>query len=81
MTMKGNTSTSGVKSNLVYLLKAEVGNVSTVYLADKKTVTSIEGVQADDADAVLYDINGVQVSNPVKNGIYVTSSGKKILIK
>ncbi len=81
MTMKGNTSTSGVKTNLAYLLKSEVGNVSTVYLADKKTVTSIDGVNVDEAAVELYDLNGVKVVAPEKNGIYVTSAGKKVLVK
>jgi hypothetical protein len=52
-----------------------------VYLADKKTVTSIDGVDAENTEVVLYDINGVRVVAPEKNGIYVTSDGKKILVK
>ena len=72
---------SGVESNRSYLLKADVGGVATVYLADKNNVTSIEDVNVDEADIVLYDINGVKVVTPERGGIYVTSSGKKVLVK
>ena len=81
MTFKGTTSSSGVYANKSYLLKNEVGDVLTVYLADKETVTSIEGVEIEDAEVVLYDINGVRVETPVRNGIYVTSDGRKVLVK
>ena len=80
MTLKTSTS-SGIYANKSYLLKSEVGNVTTVYLADKKTVTSIDGVEAEDGEVVLYDLNGVKVVAPERNGIYVTSSGKKVLVK
>ena len=81
MTLKAPTNTSIVAANKSYLLKNEVGGVATVYLADKKTVTSIDGVDAEEAEVVLYDINGVRVVTPEKNGIYITSSGKKVLVK
>jgi hypothetical protein len=81
MTFKGSTTTSGVQANKCYLLKNEVGDVLTVYLADKKTVTSIDGVESDDEEVVLYNLDGVRVVNPEKNAIYVTSDGKKVLIK
>ncbi len=81
MTFKGSTSSSGVYPNKSYLLKSEVGDVLTVYLADKDVVTSIEGVEAEDGEVVLYDLNGVKVVAPERNGIYVTSSGKKVLVK
>ena len=80
MTMKSSTS-SGVKANLAYMLKAEVGNVSTVYLADKETVTSIDGVDVDEIEVELYDLNGIKVAVPERNGIYVTTTGKKVLVK
>ena len=80
MTLKGSTSSSGVQANKSYLLKSEVGGVLTVYLADKN-VTSIAGVDADEDAAELYDLNGVKVSVPERNGIYVTSTGKKVLVK
>ena len=80
MTLKGSTSASAVYANKSYLLKSEVGGVLTVYLADKN-VTSIAGVDADEDAAELYDLNGVKVSVPERNGIYVTSTGKKVLVK
>ena len=80
MTMKSSSST-GANANTSYLLKSDVGSVSTIYLADKKTVTSIDGVNVDEAEVELYDLNGVKVTVPVKNGIYVTSTGKKVLVK
>ncbi|MBR4968320.1 MAG: M60 family metallopeptidase [Bacteroidaceae bacterium] len=80
MTLK-TSSSSGVTANKAYLLKSEIGNVTTVYLADKQTVTSIDGVEVDEAEVEFFDLNGVKVVIPEKNGVYVTSSGKKILVK
>ena len=80
MTMKSSNST-GANPNTCYMLKSEVGSASTIYLADKKTVTSIDGVNVDEAEVELYDLNGVKVVVPEKNGIYVTSTGKKVLVK
>ena len=80
MTLKTSTS-SGIYPNKSYLLKSEVGNVTTAYLADKKSVTSIDGVNVDDAGLELFDLNGVKVAVPERNGIYVTSAGKKVLVK
>ena len=81
MTLKASSSSTYVNANKAYMLKSEAGNVSTLYLADKETVTSIEGVEIEDAEVVLYDINGVRVETPVRNGIYVTSDGRKVLVK
>ena len=81
MTFKGSTSSSGVTANKSYLLKSEVGGVLTVYLANKDAVTSIADIEAAGEGVVLYDINGVKVSTPEKGGVYVTSSGKKVLVK
>ena len=81
MTMKSSTSATGVKANLVYMLKAEVGNASPVYLADKETVTAIDGVEADLASEALYTLDGVRVEKPESGRIYVTSAGRKILVK
>ena len=81
MTLKGSTSTSGVYANKSYLLKSDAGGVLTVYLAKKDVVTSIDGVETDETKIELYDLNGVKVTVPERNGIYVTSSGKKVLVK
>jgi hypothetical protein len=35
----------------------------------------------DEAEIELFDLNGVKVVLPERNGVYVTSSGKKILVK
>ena len=81
MTLKGTATSSSVSANKSYLLKDEVGGVLTVYLADKETVTSIDEVNVEEAAVELYDLNGVKVAVPVKNGIYVTSTGEKVLVK
>ena len=80
MTTKTSTST-GANANTAYLLKEEVGGASTIYLADKDVVTSIENVIVEGETEALYDINGVKVAVPERNAIYVTSSGKKVLVK
>ena len=81
MTFKGNSTTSGVYANKSYLLKSEVNDALTVYLADKETVTSIDAVESDGDEVILFDLDGVRVAEPEKNAIYVTSDGKKVLMK
>jgi hypothetical protein len=81
MSLKGSASSTYVNANKAYMLKSDAGNVSTLYLADKGIVTSIDGVDVDEAGVELFDLNGVKVVAPEKNGIYVTSGGKKIIVK
>lgn len=80
MTFSGDTSASDVYANKSYLMKSDVGGALTVYLADKENL-SIEGVETDEPDVVLYDVNGIRVVSPVRGGVYVTSAGKKVLVK
>ena len=68
-------------ANKSYLLKSEVNDALTVYLADKETVTSIDAVESDGDEVILFDLDGVRVTEPEKNAIYVTSDGKKVLMK
>ena len=75
------SSTGDVASNKAYLLKNEVGGVTTVHLATEKGVTAIDGVEADGKELVLYDLNGVRVQNVESNRVYVTSDGRKVLVK
>ncbi|MBQ5751480.1 MAG: hypothetical protein IIV89_01405, partial [Bacteroidaceae bacterium] len=76
------TSSAGdVPSNRAYLLKNDVGGVTTVHLATEKSVTAIDGVEADGEAVQLYDLNGVRVQNVESNRVYVTSDGRKVLVK
>ncbi|MBR5511492.1 MAG: M60 family metallopeptidase [Bacteroidaceae bacterium] len=85
----GTTSAIGVASaateiaiNKSYLLKKDVANAERLYLDTNGSLTAIEPVASDsESPATLYSLDGKKVENPVRGRIYVTSEGKKILVK
>ena len=52
------------------------GQYSTSYQVINQTPTGVEGVGAEDIEAVYYNLQGVQVKNPEK-GIYIKVTGNK----
>ena len=85
----GTTSAIGVASaateiaiNKSYLLKKDVANAERLYLDTNGSLTAIEPVASDsESPTTLYSLDGKKVENPVRGRIYVTSEGKKILVK
>lgn len=74
-------SVSGEYGNAPYILEegtySVTWNPATATVTFKVlTLTGVEGIDADDAEAVYYNLQGVKVVNPT-NGIYVKVAGGK----
>lgn len=79
-TMKTKAGISEIPANRAYMLRNEIG-VSQVYLQTSDNMTTgIQNVDCDDMDDALYELNGVRVIKPQRGQIYVTSTGKKVLV-
>lgn len=52
-------------------------NAKTVKFEAEQKQDSIEAIEAEDADAVYYNLQGVRVANP-ENGIFIKVAGKKV---
>ena len=78
----GAATTTSVSANKCYLLKADVDNLSKLYLAEKNSITSIESAVNDAVTATqFYNLDGTKASKLQSGKIYITSEGKKILVK
>ncbi len=78
--IKSATSTY-LLANRACLMADEIG-VTQVYLRTRESLsTGITDVEVEESsDAVLYDLNGARVSKPQSGRVYVTSTGKKVVI-
>ena len=78
----GAATTTSVSANKCYLLKADVDNLSKLYLAEKNSITSIESAVNDAVTATqFYNLDGTKASKLQSGKIYITSEGKKIYVK
>lgn len=79
-TMRVKVGVSEIPANRAYMLRTDIG-VSQVYLQTRDALsTDIKNVENEEVDAVLYDLNGAHVTKPQRGHVYITSSGKKLLI-
>lgn len=78
--IKSGTATS-VTANKSYLLKSEVKDAELLYLSPKSLHDGINGIRAEKNGNTFYDLNGTRADKLQKGHIYVTSEGKKILVK
>ena len=78
-----NTSSTAtqVQPNKSYLLKEDVGGATQLYLGQKEILTSIDDIKEDGENTIFYNLDGTRAENLQKGRIYVTSEGKKILVK
>ena len=75
------TSTT-VAVNKCYILKEDVNNLSKLYLAEKNSITSIESPVKDNMKAnIFYNLDGTKATKLQSGKIYITSEGKKIMVK
>ena len=79
--LNASSTATQVQPNKSYLLKEEVGGATQLYLGQKEILTSIDSIEADDENHIFYNLDGTRALNLKKGCIYVTSEGKKILVK
>ncbi|MBQ2121415.1 MAG: hypothetical protein II199_02865, partial [Bacteroidaceae bacterium] len=73
---KGTT----LKAGKAYIQLSNSSQTSALRLVLDETVTGINGVTTEKADAPIYDLSGRRVLNTVKGGIYI-QNGKKFIVK
>ncbi len=76
---KKKTGTGNVAANKVYYVSETDATTFEVQIKDE-TPTAIEGIATSNNTVKFYDLNGRPVAKPA-NGIFVTSDGRKVLVK
>jgi hypothetical protein len=69
-----------LKAGKAYIQLSNSSQTSALRLVLDETVTGINGVATEKADAPIYDLSGRRVLNTVKGGIYI-QNGKKFIVK
>jgi hypothetical protein len=69
-----------LKAGKAYLQVPALNGTSALRLVLDETVTGINGVVTEKADAPIYDLSGRRVLNTMKGGIYI-QNGKKFIVK
>ena len=81
--MKANLTATTVPANRAYLLNTDFNDARQVYLQTRDVLTGIkdiDGVQQD-KDCMYYELNGTPAKKLQGGRVYVTSTGKRILVK
>jgi hypothetical protein len=77
-----NATTTTVAVNKCYILKEDVANLSKLYLAEKNVITSVDSpVKENTKVTIFYNIDGTKATQLKSGKIYITSEGKKIMVK
>jgi uncharacterized protein (UPF0333 family) len=76
-----DATTATVAVNKCYILKKDVNNLSKLYLAEKNTITAIESTTTTPKSAQFYNLDGTKATKLQSGKIYITTEGKKILVK
>ena len=82
-TMKVNLTATTVPANRAYLLNTDINEATQVYLQTRDILTGIQeidGTQSDE-NGVYYELNGTRAKKPQSGHVYITSNGKRILVK
>ena len=77
---ESNPGTLAMNKAFLRLGSSNTSNVSAFRLVVDETVTGINGVATEKADAPIYDLSGRRVLNTVKGGIYI-QNGKKFIVR
>lgn len=80
-TLKTSSSATQVQPNKSYLLKENVGGATQLYLGIKEILTSIDDIDEDTGNIEFFNLDGTPATKLHKGNIYITSEGKKIIIK
>lgn len=77
------SSATSVPVNRAYLLTTDINGINNVYLQKGENITGIAGIESDASagEALYYELNGAPAKELKSGGVYVTSEGKKILVK
>jgi hypothetical protein len=76
-----DATTATVAVNKCYILKEDVNNLSKLYLAEKNTITAIESTTTTPESTQFYNLDGTKATKLQSGKIYITTEGKKILVK
>ncbi len=79
--IKSTSSGTQVAANKAYLLKSEVEDATLLYFGLKTTLTGIDKIEGDEGGEKFFRLDGTPASALQKGRIYVTSDGKKVLVK
>lgn len=81
--MKSNLTATTVPANRAYLLNTDFNDARQVYLQTRDVLTGIKDVDGvhQDKDNMYYELNGTRANKLQGGRIYVTSTGKRILVK
>ncbi|MBR6699237.1 MAG: M60 family metallopeptidase [Bacteroidaceae bacterium] len=76
-------NTKELVPNSSYLLKSEVGNKSKLYLQTRDFITGISDIKGavQDTEEIHYELNGTRAGKLQSGRVYVTSTGKTILVR
>lgn len=67
-------------ANHAYIDSSEATADDMPFIVEKDLPTSVDGINAADAEGLLYDLSGRRVVNPERHGIYI-KNGQKIIQK
>ena len=78
--MKPTTGTT-VAANRAYLLNTDFNNAAQVYLQTRDVITDINDINATEKNVTYYELNGTRATKLQGGRIYITTTGKRILVK
>lgn len=78
--MKPTTGTT-VVANRAYLLNTDFNNAAQVYLQTRDVITDINDINATEKNVTYYELNGTRATKLQGGRIYITTTGKRILVK
>ena len=79
--VKASTTSTNVTQNRSYMLTSDINDETSIYFASEEFVTDVNDVEESQEEGILYELNGMRADKLQSGRIYITSSGKTILVK
>ena len=76
-----NATSTTIIQNRSYMLTSDINDETQIYFATEDFMTGVNDIEESKEDGVLYELNGVRADKLQSGRIYVTSSGKTIMVK
>ena len=76
-----NATSTSIIQNRSYMLTSDINDETQIYFATEDFMTGVNDIEESKEDGVLYELNGLRADKLQSGRIYVTSSGKTILVK